>query len=463
MRVDSQSLAFELYDVIIVGSGPAGSLLAERLAAKNQKCLIIETGGERFDTDLQRAFSTMKGQGHFDGAYWPQHWTRTFGGTSTVWSGWCASLDPRDFAAWPIGREALDPYYPYACDMMGRDPVIATYTAPDIEGFEQKPFSLTNAPLRIAERFADFVTLNAQVDVLLETTVCELIPNESRSRVTGLSLFTPEAGRRQVSLRDGQTLVLAAGGIGNAQLMLTPTGTSEIGVGNETDMAGRCLMEHPHFYDVGRVVLSPAFRRPEPPANYGAYADALIPDQAIYDDIGQLAVAAQFEYAEPNPSDATERFLLRKYGADAIVRSLHVRSEMRADPNNRVTLTRETDPSGLPRANALCVIGSDDLRAVQMCLTRLGEAFAATDLGRLRIDNESLFRAPTGGGHTMGTTRMGDDPNTSVVNRDCRVHRYENLFVAGSSVFTTGGASNPTLTIAALSARLADHLTGARA
>jgi choline dehydrogenase-like flavoprotein len=53
---------------------------------------------------------------------------------------------------------------------------------------------------------------------------------------------------------------------------------------------------------------------------------------------------------------------------------------------------------------------------------------------------------------------MSDDPSTGVVDRDCRVHGMTNLFVAGSSVFPTGGSANPTLTIVALALRLADHL-----
>jgi choline dehydrogenase-like flavoprotein len=55
---------------------------------------------------------------------------------------------------------------------------------------------------------------------------------------------------------------------------------------------------------------------------------------------------------------------------------------------------------------------------------------------------------------------MSADPNTGVVNRDCRFHGAKNVYVAGSSVFTTGGKANPTLTIVALALRLADHFKG---
>ena len=58
----------------------------------------------------------------------------------------------------------------------------------------------------------------------------------------------------------------------------------------------------------------------------------------------------------------------------------------------------------------------------------------------------------------MGTTRMHDNPKKGVVDRDCRVHGTSNLFIAGPSVFPTGGYANPILTAVALALRLADHV-----
>ena len=58
----------------------------------------------------------------------------------------------------------------------------------------------------------------------------------------------------------------------------------------------------------------------------------------------------------------------------------------------------------------------------------------------------------------MGTTRMSNDPSRGVVDRNCKVHDVENLYVAGSSVFPTSGSANPTLTLVALTLRLAGHL-----
>lgn len=79
-------------------------------------------------------------------------------------------------------------------------------------------------------------------------------------------------------------------------------------------------------------------------------------------------------------------------------------------------------------------------------------------MGVARVHNRRIYRETFGGGHTMGTTRMGTTPADSVCDATLRVHGYDNLYLGGSSVFPTGGAANPTLTIAALSFRLADHL-----
>jgi len=63
-----------------------------------------------------------------------------------------------------------------------------------------------------------------------------------------------------------------------------------------------------------------------------------------------------------------------------------------------------------------------------------------------------------GAGHIMGTCKMGNDPNISVVNRDSHCHQHDNLYITGSSVFPTTGTGNPTLTLVALAIRAAKHI-----
>jgi choline dehydrogenase-like flavoprotein len=64
------------------------------------------------------------------------------------------------------------------------------------------------------------------------------------------------------------------------------------------------------------------------------------------------------------------------------------------------------------------------------------------------------------GGHHIGTARMGKDPGSSVVDGNCRVHGIGNLFVNGAATFPTSSQANPTLTVVALSLRMAEYLKG---
>ena len=67
----------------------------------------------------------------------------------------------------------------------------------------------------------------------------------------------------------------------------------------------------------------------------------------------------------------------------------------------------------------------------------------------------------SGGQHQAGTCRMGDDPQTSVVDKYCRVHDVDNLYVVDGSVHVTNGGFNPVLTIMAIAYYASDHLVGA--
>jgi choline dehydrogenase-like flavoprotein len=102
-----------------------------------------------------------------------------------------------------------------------------------------------------------------------------------------------------------------------------------------------------------------------------------------------------------------------------------------------------------------------DLRSVERSHAILDQALRTARLGHLQLRSEDPdeWRASAEPGkHHMGTTRMHDDPSPGVVDRNGRVHGIDNLFITGSSVFTTGGFANPTLTVVALSLRLAAYL-----
>jgi choline dehydrogenase-like flavoprotein len=118
----------------------------------------------------------------------------------------------------------------------------------------------------------------------------------------------------------------------------------------------------------------------------------------------------------------------------------------------------------MPRAVIDWRMSPLDVRTLHAFAELFKEEWERLELGRIELSEAQ----PTIDGlwqdnmrdtyHHMGTTRMSSDPRLGVVDRDCRVHGLENLYVGSSSVFPTSGNSNPTLTILALCLRLANHL-----
>ena len=142
---------------------------------------------------------------------------------------------------------------------------------------------------------------------------------------------------------------------------------------------------------------------------------------------------------------------------------LQVAIEQTPDPANCVTLSKERDALGQPMATLAFGLKPELLGSHAKSLRLAGDAIG---LDGRKLARQMRLMADAGYlgffWHHMGTTRMSADPLQGVVDADCRVHGVPNLFVAGCSVFPTGGTAPPTLTIVALAARLADRLkTGA--
>lgn len=142
--------------------------------------------------------------------------------------------------------------------------------------------------------------------------------------------------------------------------------------------------------------------------------------------------------------------------------SLEAHAEQVPNPDSRVRLTPELDRYGLPRVEIDWRYSSQDIDAVLRSLEIIGDEIEKAGVGKLEIDTDTfereLMRFGAYGGHHIGTTRMGTDPTTSVVDADCKVHDVDNLFIAGSSVLPTSSQANPTLCATAVAMRLASHL-----
>ncbi len=142
--------------------------------------------------------------------------------------------------------------------------------------------------------------------------------------------------------------------------------------------------------------------------------------------------------------------------------SLDFHAEQLPNRDSRVTLGTANDDLGMPKLHIDWRYTLADVATIQRTLKLLQDDLTRSSVGRFDYDpatvEAEMTRYGAYGGHHIGTARMGDDPRTSVVNADCRVHGIDNLFIASSAVFPTSSQANPTLTIVAFALRLADHL-----
>jgi choline dehydrogenase-like flavoprotein len=139
--------------------------------------------------------------------------------------------------------------------------------------------------------------------------------------------------------------------------------------------------------------------------------------------------------------------------------------EQAPNPDSRITLGTERDALGQRKVCVDWQLTPLDWHTYRTAAGLFGEELAQACRGHFQpepwLQWEGQQTPPLRGtSHHMGTTRMADDPQQGVVDRECKVHGVDNLYVVGSSVFPTSGWEFPTFTIVAMSLRLADHLRG---
>jgi choline dehydrogenase-like flavoprotein len=151
----------------------------------------------------------------------------------------------------------------------------------------------------------------------------------------------------------------------------------------------------------------------------------------------------------------------RRKNADTDGHAVRIKLEQTPDPENRIVLTSQSDGGARARPELMLRMTPRERegheRGLECVASALGLDVARTvKQMRLKLNGRryDFFW------HHMGTTRMSDDPSSGVVDTDCRVHGTPNLYIAGSSVFPTGGSAPPTLTIVALALRIADEIAG---
>lgn len=476
--VEAGHFADRLYDVCIVGSGPAGITLARRLAAAGLSVGLFEGGGDGYDDRSQECY-----QGETHGfPYYPLDSCRLryFGGSSNHWGGWTKALDEHDFeprahhrlSGWPIVKADLDPYAAEADAILDLPrPIAAPDLLPPQDELVPGLFRFSRPVTRFGEKFRNELLQSPRVEAYTNANLVNLILDAGGQRVAAAEFRTFE-GRDPFTVR-ARFFALCLGGIENARALLNFTSQRPAGIGNEHDLVGRYFMEHPHA-PVGKAVLRDA------PSWMLAYAPSREMMEAAgilnfglrigyFDQWNAIEFTGAFTPAQPCAAsfEATLQAALRgePLPCPALLTDVFVSCEQELSPDNRVRLTSERDRFGWRRAALDWNLSEMDRRTLREAAVRTAEALASHDRGRVQLVPWVADGAEPGpdhvwgGNHHMGTTRMSADARSGVVDADCRIHSVENLHLGGSSVFPTGGHANPTYTIVQLALRLGDHLS----
>lgn len=510
-------------DVVVIGTGPAGSTLARELSGTKLRVTVLESGGP----EREPAADSLD---DIENVGWPRvadQWlarNRIVGGTSTTWSGRCAAFDEIDLevrpwvplSGWPISLDSLTPFLDRSAAYLGLG--VGSGFSDDrfwaLAGHEQP--ALGPDPARLLPMFWQssrdsanpydsmrfgrhlIPEIGPNVTLVTGATVTRVNAGESGAAAESVDFVGPD-GRRWTL--PAATVVVAAGGIENARLLLASDGAAPTGLGNDHDLVGRHLMDHPRG-TVASFALDQAgpllkrfgsFKSRTDGANLFQHGLRLSP--TVQRDEGLLNASVWVnEMVNPgDPWEAISRFLRRRahvvrdarlilangplvvrglkdyfvthnglpHKIDAL--TLEGMVEQLPDPDSRVTLSERRDRFGSPLARIDWRMHEQDAHAMRRAAELTVEQFPRLGLQPPVLEewvrDRAMFpRSFVDVAHPTGTTRMAADPAHGVVDAQCRVHGVAGLYLAGSSVFPTSGHANPTQMIVALALRLADTI-----
>ncbi len=498
-------------DLCVAGAGPAGITIALAVAAHLERIVLLESGGFDYEETTQDLYAGR----NIGVLYYELNEVRLrmLGGSSNHWGGISAPLDPIDFeprswvphSGWPIGYADLEPYLSRANAVLDLGPFDYSPATIVPEGGGYQPFSADRLvhkmwrysvpPTNLGQKYRADLERTANVDLLLHANLTEIETDGTAATVTGFKVAALDGRSTRVRAK---TYVLALGGLENPRLLMVSNRVIPSGLGNQNDLVGRFFMEH---FDIGAgTVLAiegdwyasylPFMRagqqmlcalRPSPAAQA---REQILNSAAMFGQVRwQHTRSPGYQALHQIKQEVLHGHLPAHLGTDlwkiltdldGVVLStwekvdpttyIVVTAEQAPHPDSRVLLADERDALGLRRVDLDWRPQPIDKRTIRLLVRLIGEELGRLGLGRAQIadwigaDEVTWTEQLVGGFHQIGTTRMADHPSRGVVDRDCRLFGTDNLYLAGSSVFPTGGCANPTLNLVALALRLADHL-----
>ena len=468
--------------VCVVGAGPCGLALAHSLDAAGVATIVLETGGGAHERSAERlSRGTVRGDRY---AGLERTRRRRIGGTTTSWNtpvggepgAKYVPLDPLDLESgpgWPLEWPELVEWYREAqafCRLGEFDYSATAHTGPearplDFEGSVLESSVYQLGPASVFTRdVPDSLRRSPNVTLCHHATLLELHPAPDTQRVERAAVGAVDGARFDVH---ADAWVLAGGAVENARaLLLWASGTGAHLLSPVGDSLGRWFMEHPR--DTSQVLLAGArfgehagfYTAHTSPAGAAILGRLAVTDEAVRREVLPNASLTFLRYEPRDRLGLRGRHprltSMRPRASEGVPYLLLLNLEQGPDPGNRIVLGTRRDTFGLRRPELRWRWTAADQTKLERLRRLVARELEAAGLGRVVRTTQ---RTPDPNAHHhAGTTRMGADPDSSVVDAECLVHGTENLFAVGASVFPSAGYANPTLTIVALALRLADHL-----
>ena len=455
------------HPVIIIGSGPAGIVTALKLEKNKINSLIIEAGGLEPDNSSEDYL-----RGEVVGDNYPDLSTirlRQFGGTSGAWGGNCNSFREDDFEEWPIKLKDLKIYEEEAKKILNlKDDFYNINFSENL-----KLYNLNWSNVRFGEKYLSHLKNSKYINISLNTNFINFNFNENK--VVSLNC----SKNKIFYTLNAKHFILCCGGIENSRLMLW-----SIKKNNSTyDLnlpIGKYYMNHP-FYNIGEGLIiydkyKKFFLKNDITKNH-----LITCKHQIYlsgnknflkkNKILNSGIYINFNLANKNSLIKQIRCVAPNYfkkiyedikANDVYDISIDTLQEQKPEKTNFITLGNNKDPSEIPFSKIYWKRSNIEKQSIKILAEELGKLFLENGMGRIGLQNyifdNSIDFEFTTGNHQLGGTRMGDNQNDSVVDKNLKVHNLENLFINGSSVFRSGGHCHPTFTIVKLSLRLGNYL-----
>lgn len=507
-------------DICILGAGVAGIILANELKNSFANIVVLEAGGEQYSTESQSLYAANKNSKGYPDPQHSR--LRFLGGSSNHWGNNTSPLSKIDFevrdwipnSGWPIKLTTLEPYYTKAANYCGTmsDGYQTSFWAnkfnqPNLakgsDNIETAVAKAAMPPTRFFAKHGQSISEHPNITIYKNMNVVGVDFDAQTNQVTKVQAKTYNNLEHSITAK---VFIMCLGGIENARMLLHFNSQNKNLLGNEFDNVGRYFMDHTTVRaaqlftnDEERFSLFEAKYIDERMIKtfFQLSEKSLIDNQTTNLRI-PLIKASQYELSDGISSFHLMKQAFSEYSlpdnlfshisnfvmdidlvAEAIGRtsfdtslfdhandfagfSLPMMMEHTPHRDNQIKLSDTKDKLGVPKIDIVWEVKQEDKDRVWKTLEIFAREVGAQGIGRLKLLKERedrIFGDQMGfGSHHMGTTRMSDDKKYGVVDKNLKVFGTDNMYVAGSSVFPTGGHVPPTLTISALAIRLADEI-----